>query len=215
MARRGRPRKSGPRQPNGHLRETVSRPDELHLLALGVDPRDKRIHSIVEARRIAAGASPRNELAATPLGMMLIKQLIDQRLYLAGELYEKNQIRLGRAVAPPGETRSSLAQFLADAAPAVYRDMGGDEGNDFAKQYVRCRWVEREVTARVWDWRGLENVVVKHEPPEFFGEHPTGTKAVHRLQTLQHDLEELARFFDRPPPREEMRGSRPRLYQPG
>jgi hypothetical protein len=147
---RGRKRKAGQREANGRIQRDpfAGRPAQAHLEAIGVNPKDQSIHCIVEARRVAAGASPRDELASTPLGMMRAINLISAEQYQAGLLYEANQERLGKMLQGQRRTRSELASFLASGS-SVY---AGIDDDNFKKAYYRCRWVEREIAARVADW---------------------------------------------------------------
>jgi len=149
----------------------------------------------------------------TALGILRARGQIDDRLFFAGETYEKNQRRLHQMACAPGDARSHL-QDLVEAAPAVYFDLDPDRERS---AYDRCRWVEREIAARCWDWRLLDRVVVQGELPRalnivdinepaadaMHAARLVGAKA--RLVNLRHDLEEIAKFFEKPPSRDRRR----------
>jgi hypothetical protein len=193
---RGRKRKAGQREANGRIQRDpfAGRPAQAHLEAIGVNPKDQSIHCIVEARRVAAGASPRDELASTPLGMMRAINLISAEQYQAGLLYEANQERLGKMLQGQRRTRSELASFLASGS-SVY---AGIDDDNFKKAYYRCRWVEREIAARVADWRLLDRIVVKQDmPPLAMLADPDNPSP--DLVTFRADLSAIGQFYARPP----------------
>ena len=138
---------------------------------------------------------------ATPLGLMLAKGLIDNRLFVAGETYETNQKRLGKMACAPGETRSHLASLLVEAAPAVFYDVDPDKAR---QSYERCMWVEREIAARCQDWRMIDDVIVRGKAPAFLAYGADAQSLP--LSVFKHDLEQIARFFEHPPARPEHRG---------
>lgn len=196
MARRGRHRKDGPRQPNGRINHPPDRPSEAHLLALGCNPEDRRINCVAQARRIAAGANPKDEKSSTVLGLMLARKLIDRDQYTAGIIYEGNQTRLGKMVGGPNRTRSELASFLADSAPAVY--YGIDDDDQGKKSYQRCRVVEAEITARAADHHLLDRIIVDERVPLVWWAD-FGDNTPVDLATFRADLNMMVRFFERPP----------------
>lgn len=214
--RAGRPRKDPSRQPpraSDLLREkracaATGRSPQLAELDRDIYAAwasgDQTLFVALEKRRAEIerdNLGHAGELAATPLGMMLAKGMIDPGMFVAGETYEKNQKRLGKAICGHHETRSHLAALLIEAAPAVYYDLDPDRARE---AYERCRWVEREVAARCRDWRMVDAVIVRGEAPAFLAYGPDAASVT--LANFKHDLKQIERFYAKPPARPETRG---------
>lgn len=160
MARRGRPRKSGDRSPNGRLRSTQPGIDRGHELTL------------LQRARTLDGADPRDPRAATPLGILALRGKIDDDEYLAGEAYEKIHQRFwgGMPGRPEPAPRSHLCQFIASSCPVLW-DIA-DVDPETARRRCGKTLQECEARLRVFcgsghGFRILERTVVYHQPMRF------------------------------------------------
>lgn len=161
MARRGRQRKSGAREPNGRLCRSRPAWDRGHELTLA------------HRAAVLAGADPRDPRASEPLGILYLRgeladpdldadQAAEQGLarYTAGIKFARDHALVwNRHPDRPGRPRSQLGSFLPD------RRGPGDYGTEDVDDQRRRERRLRSATARVYELGPyplfvLEDVVV-------------------------------------------------------
>jgi hypothetical protein len=145
MARRGgRPRKNGPRQPNGKLRQRRSIDDRGHDLTLA--------HRAI----VIAGADPRDPRAGYALGILLLRGDIDESEHDAGLIYAA----LFAAVHGAGTTpRSHLAALITGGTASSLTDEDRDAINSRRRVQLR-RAVDRVLVHGRRALDVLQNTVV-------------------------------------------------------
>ena len=146
MARPGRKRKGGPREPNGRLQRERARPD----------------HGTPEqqARRARAAQGARPELASYPLGVLLASGCITETQHLAGCHYAwLHQVVFGRA---------SAGAVRYDREPG--RAMPEDPDDKWlAAREAELRQIERRLAAAgLWNYkRALDSLAVYEVEPRW------------------------------------------------
>lgn len=148
MARRGRPRKAGARQPDGSLRSNPST-DKGHILILA------------HRAAVIAGADPHDSFAGYPLGILALRGEIDSADHEAGLKYAGlHAVVFGGSNTP----RSHLASAIGSLGGVgeVRSELSDDDRRTILR---RCEKALREAVAHILlDGKRplsvLENVVI-------------------------------------------------------
>jgi hypothetical protein len=180
MARRGRSRKPGSRQPNGQLRRPADEPE------LGG----------VARRRIAVlelSGADHDQRASYPLGVIRARGLIREVEHNAGLEYE----RLHRRVEMPRNPHSCLGAMMPSGEGAI--SIAAGPSPQTQALYLRIREALKGAGTRTWSQ--TRDVVIFHHWPRFLDtarrRPPAAWQADRRdLAALVSGLDIIARVLD-------------------
>jgi hypothetical protein len=181
MARHGRPRKHGSRQPNGQLRRPPSQDPELSGVAL---------------RRIAAlelSGAERDQRASYPLGVIRARGLIREVEHNAGLEFERLYRRVEQHHSPP----SCLGSMVPSGEGTI--SIAAAPSPQTKALYLRLREALKGAGTR--SWSQTRNIVIHHEWPRFLDTKrrrpPAAWEADERdLGALINGLDVIARVLD-------------------
>jgi len=182
MARRGRPRKIGAREPNGRLSRSAAKALERQVQA---ETRPEGLISPLEIRRfwIKAAGHARVEAFGSPVGQLLLFGKLDEAQYSAARTWAKLAARYRLAIEAPRTPRSAGLERIGSRSVGAAAAPG-----DAVDKAVTDRFPARGVLlARGWS---VERTV--RECCEELGRLPAGYEELMRLRA---GLSALARHW--------------------